>query len=416
MRKRQATFRWLAVLVAAAVVVAGLGPLGSSGHAQGAAGGPPPTPPGLERVGSAGQAVSSQLEAGPAGAHGIAHADVPPRQLLLAQAIPPPALAEPPGPGYLVDLERITGLEPPILRRLAERLGSWTPIVRQAPLYLAISEEATSLGGDRAFVMAAVEQGREPGDILRVLEYFPSAGIPLSELPAALEERAAGTGWSRILDPIRAKYGRAEASPLSKDEIRVYLAQGLSPEDIVASVGLSSMTGREARALLSGRLGGLTWEQIEANDDPQGRWKAKRNAGLDDEDRRLVGLGYELPEIRLAQAYARALGLSAETVLRDTTAERPVQQVILDRGAATAVDRERSLLDRLKATYGASEDVMGRWRARGLGPHEIENVLRLSLERRLDPEALVEERLKGASWEDILERFGPVTETGAGGA
>jgi len=127
----------------------------------------------------------------------------------------------------------------------------------------------------------------------------------------------------------------------------------------------------------------------------------------------LLKLGYRLADIKLAQPYARAMGLDTEAVLRQTTAGLSIEQVAANRAAEMEAAQQKIILERLKATYGVDQDVLDRWRGLGLNAHEIDNVLRLAKARGLDPETIAGERLAGTSWESILERHAPA---GTGGA
>jgi len=427
--------RPLAITLAMTTLVAGLGALGSLPQDGSGRAFPPACPPGLALVVGREAAASIPAPASflwPSGRDGRDTRTGPTRLDLGGQpgvtaaagqwagaasvAAGPSAVgsAYQPSDNVLRDLAALTDLQPGTLRLLATSLGDWRPIAREAPLYRLLAERAATLKGEGHLIISAIESGADPFELLSLVECLEAEGLPVAELPAILARRASGAGWAAILDPIRTKYGKAEPDPLTKNEIRDYLSRGLAPEDVVEAIGLGRVAGQPSRSLLDERLAGRTWVELAAAYDPEGRWAAKKVAAVDSEAKRLLTLGYGLAEIRLAQVYARAMGLEAEAVLRQTTGGLPVTQVAANRAAEMEAAQERSLLDKLKATYGASQATLERWRGLGLGAHEVENVLRLARVRGLNAETVVGLRLGGASWEDILERLAPAAGGGSG--
>lgn len=307
--------------------------------------------------------------------------------------------------GPLDDLRDLTGLPAGTLKALHARLDDWNAIVRRAPIYAALVERMAAMGDEKRFVLKTIEQGFDPVDALSAVDYLLARSIPLSELPGVMAGRSLGKGWDAVLDPVRARYGLAETNPFSKDEIRAFLADGLTPEDIVEALGLAEASGSGARDLLGERLAGKGWDELAASCDPEGKSASQKAAAIGSEEQRLLDLGYDLPQIRQAQVLGRALGVDAESLLAETGPDRPVQQVSADRGARAKKARDRAAVKGLEEKYGATEDAMARWTSLGLNPHEIENVLRLAREKGADPEAVVQQRLAGTGWEEILAAF-----------
>jgi len=420
----------LVCVVALSTLLAAAGSLGSLPRGRMAEVYPPAYPPGLSPApaGSGARATLSPAERDPVATSddlvGVARsrtAATSPRTSLVSSASSgltmsaggsPVSTYDPPAP-VVQDLVALTGLKSSTVAKLCGLAGDWRPVVRKAAIYRLITERLPGLGSDARTVTDVIESGAEPFEVLSVLECLLSEGLPVSELPGILACRATGASWASILDPIRVRFGKAEADPLTKDEIRAYFARGLSPQDILEGVGLGQTTGRPSRSFLEGRLSGKTWEQLALACDPRGLWAAKKSSGVDEECQSLLKLGYRLADIKLAQPYARAMGLDTEAVLRQTTAGLSIEQVAANRAAEMEAAQQKIILERLKATYGVDQDVLDRWRGLGLNAHEIDNVLRLAKARGLDPETIAGERLAGTSWESILERHAPA---GTGGA
>lgn len=304
------------------------------------------------------------------------------------------------------DISGITGLEPGIIAGLNASLGDPRDLIHKAPIYKAISERLGALGGDKRYVLGAVERGADPVVILTALDYLQLRHMPISELDGIVARRESGDSWDIALEESRQKAGLNEPSPLTREEIREYMAKGVHPEDIVDAIGLQSVSAKDTRWILDEASKGRPLKEIEEEIDPAHKWRAEKEKSLGDEERRLMEKGCALTEIRCAQAYGKALGISAESLLADVSADRTLDQVAQSRSISDNALAKEYNTRKLSAMHSVPEATISFWQSRGLNPYEVDNVLRLAGVSGVEASTIVEERLSGLTWQEILNLRG----------
>lgn len=271
------------------------------------------------------------------------------------------------------DLSALSGLSKDTVLNIYDAVGSWDTVRQNIFVYKRILSLADKESYDDAF---DIFRDYQAPDILAVYEFLSANGDGFGDAEKLMKERAKGTKWEEILAAYLDNKLYKVYQPAGDDQIRQWLNAGYLPQDIINADSIARAKDMQIAKVLELKTDTTTWEQIAQ------KLKYKFNYPKDKD----VSLSvYE------AGGTKTISGADYETVVEKANAE--------------AEKTEKEAEDKVRGDFGLTDTQIEIYKSRGFTLHDIENAARLAQKSNTPMDKILQERLDGKSWEEIIKVY-----------
>lgn len=287
--------------------------------------------------------------------------------LVIKNIVSGKAFMEGPGP----DLAVMSGMDIQTVYKLYDAVGDWDILKENIFIYKYILDEHKQITNESNDVYPMI-RNYKPDTLLAVYEYASGKGLSFKEIKSIMEQTDIGAALETVLVEVEVNKAYNVYLPANKDQIREWLSQGYSPDDIISADAIA----RGADVLLEDVF------KLKTRDNT---WKDVGNK-----------LGYSLEEPGATTAEVRVDNSNAVQVITDKDYEGIVKQ-----SGNIAKASDGKLHNDLKRR---NVDV-DKYLAMGFSVKEVNNAVMLSAESGIAIDEILEYKGSGQTWENVIAKY-----------
>lgn len=273
------------------------------------------------------------------------------------------------------DLSQLSGLPQETVVKLYDSTGKWDAVRDNIFMYKRILSLIKPGTVDYGIAFDAI--GKYPvTQVLTVYEFLSRNGHNFGQAQAILDKHSRGTSLEKLLAEAFDNKSYKIYLPADEAQIREWLNQGLSPQDIINADSIAQAKDKKITEIIKKKTKSTTWDQV--GETFGYKFEAAENQTI-------------TLNVKGAGETTTVSGQDYESVVRNYNAK-----------AATAeADSEKKAIQDL----GLTSEQIKKYKDLGFNIHEIQNAVRLAQKSKVSIDKILQDRSDGKSWGTIISTY-----------